>query len=110
MHSRWKLPCTVSLPRSSSERASEATSPSSDGQMMMHRVEILSEGRKADVADVRITRDFRHDEQLSFRGAHGYTRVSKVTKIAGGREKEGGRRPGRGGQDRRRGREQEKTR
>jgi hypothetical protein len=60
-----------------------------DGQMTMHRIEILDEGRKADVADIRITRDFRHDEQLPFKGAHGYTRVSKVTEIEGKRERAG---------------------
>ncbi|MHC4472987.1 MAG: hypothetical protein ACYS99_18720, partial [Planctomycetota bacterium] len=60
-----------------------------DGQMSMHRVEILSDRRKWDTADIRITRDFYEDETMPFRGAHGFTMVSKRTKIAGGRETEG---------------------
>lgn len=61
-----------------------------NGQMSFHRVEVRTEGRGRDEADITIAMDFSEDaERNPHPFAHGITRISKRTEIRGTRETEG---------------------
>jgi hypothetical protein len=60
-----------------------------DGQMSLHRVEIVGDKQRWDDADVRVTTDFHSDGNVPGGGAHGITMVAKRTEVRGGRETAG---------------------